>query len=309
MPVRRGPPRDQTAAVEVALGDGAGGFSAGILYSTGLDIGDKSLAVADFNGDGSPDIAVAERWKTNNLSLLAGKAGVFAAPQVTPLLDAPGTLAAGDFDGDPHPDLLDIGGFEGVELVLYRGNGKGGFSAVAHDLPGVSYFTGSTGALAGLPQRDVVTSRSGTPGVDVLEYKPGIGFSKALILDGTGVSLYDQVVIADIDGDAAPDVVAHRTPPGTQQIQTWPQLALGTSFWANGPIHATGDVDGDGREDLLLDHPTLSGLGVVYVDAPCIQPADLPDYPRAVATGDLDGDGKTDIVVGNMTVYVLRTGP
>lgn len=78
-----------------------------------------------------------------------------------------------------------------------------------------------------------------------------------------------------------------------------------------GPV---GDVDGDGRGDLvtLAADPTV--LRVIYSGAGCVQTFTLPQpsAPALLAAGDLDGDGKADIVAGSFAspdVTILRTAP
>jgi hypothetical protein len=301
----------EAAAVEVALGDGAGGFLAGTTYPTELQGGTQTVAVADFDGDGSPDIAVAESSDTDALSLLFGQAGVFAAPIVTSLSHTPGSLAAGDFDGDTHQDLLALGGVQDAQLVLYRGDGNGGLTPEFHDVPGGSPFAAAAGAVAGEARPDVVVPHNSWPDADVLEYAPGVGFTTIATLTGDGVTPYGHLAIGDIDGDAAPDVVAHRTPPGLQQIHTWSQLLPGPPFWVEDlRVGAIADVDGDGRGDLIARNTDLLGIDIVYFDIPCVQSHPLPLYAHNLAAGDLDGDGKADIVAGNeASVKILRTGP
>ena len=66
-----------------------------------------SIAVADFNGDGRPDLAVVNR-KSNNVSILVGNGdGTF--PASARLCHCTGShcpVAAADFDGDRTPDLV-----------------------------------------------------------------------------------------------------------------------------------------------------------------------------------------------------------
>ncbi|WAS91187.1 FG-GAP repeat domain-containing protein [Nannocystis punicea] len=297
--------------VEVALGDGDGGFLPGTTYPTGLEMSHQSLAIADFDTDGSPDLAI-DRWsEPAELSLLFGQAGSFAEPVLSSLPFPPNILRAGDFDGDANPDLVMLNGSYDAEIVLYRGDGMGEFTAEPHDVPGDEPFVFAVGAVAGEPRLDVVVTRAETLGAEVLEYAPGIGFTAVATLPGAGATPYDHVAVGDIDGDAAADVVAHRALVGSGQIQTWPQLMLGSRFLVEAPIRLgpIADIDGDGRGDLLAVEGDSLALHILYVDAPCIQ-AKVGWYASGLATGDLDGDGKADIVgVAGTTAQILRTGP
>jgi hypothetical protein len=92
--------------VSVLLGRGDGTFRDPITSGTGAGTGPYSLAVADFNLDGVPDVVTAN-FQTGNASVLLGLGnGRFEAP-----LDAGRTgttsygAVTGDFDGDGKPDL------------------------------------------------------------------------------------------------------------------------------------------------------------------------------------------------------------
>ncbi len=64
----------------------------------------RSVAVADFNGDGKPDLAVVT-IRVNNVSVLLGNGdGTFQLRRTSRGVGADG-VAVGDFNGDGMPDL------------------------------------------------------------------------------------------------------------------------------------------------------------------------------------------------------------
>ena len=64
-----------------------------------------SVAVGDFNGDGLPDLAVANFF-SNDVSVLLGNGdGSFQAPRNFGAGSAPISVAVGDFNGDEVQDL------------------------------------------------------------------------------------------------------------------------------------------------------------------------------------------------------------
>jgi len=109
-------------AVSVLLGDGSGGFGAPTMYSTG---GGYSVhtAVADFNGDGLPDIA-ASNFSSGSVSVLMNNGdGTFGTPTLYGLAGYAGSIAAADMNGDGKPDVVVAGYYGVVSVLLNLGDG------------------------------------------------------------------------------------------------------------------------------------------------------------------------------------------
>src|SRR6266511_2449891 len=71
----------------------------------------NSVAIADFNGDGKLDLAVANT-DTDNVSVLLGNGnGTFSSAQNFAAGDGPQSVAIGDFNGDGKRDLAVANGF------------------------------------------------------------------------------------------------------------------------------------------------------------------------------------------------------
>ncbi|RYZ42308.1 MAG: DUF11 domain-containing protein [Myxococcaceae bacterium] len=66
----------------------------------------QSMAVADFNGDGALDVALAPGNAPDVTVLLNQGDGTFAQPVVIPTVSNATALATGDFDGDGKPELV-----------------------------------------------------------------------------------------------------------------------------------------------------------------------------------------------------------
>src|SRR5260370_14365732 len=87
-----------------ATGQGRSGFFAPLAFDAGS--GPSAVAVADFNGDGIPDLAVANQ-NSGSVSVLLGKGdGTFQAAHHYGVGMAPISVAVGDVNGDRHLDLL-----------------------------------------------------------------------------------------------------------------------------------------------------------------------------------------------------------
>jgi hypothetical protein len=93
------------STVSVLLGKGDGSFKPAVTYPVGD--GPAGVAIADFNGDGKLDIAVANTASAT-VSLLYGRGnGTFKPAQELDFAanSLPIDVAAADFDGDGAPDL------------------------------------------------------------------------------------------------------------------------------------------------------------------------------------------------------------
>jgi hypothetical protein len=109
VPRPRGFPYVDESDVRVFLGNGDGTFeAAGGKYAVGIC--PDSVAVADLNGDGIPDLIVANGERSgfgdSRVSILLGNGdGTFQASQAYGAGGSPYSVAVGDFNGDGYPDL------------------------------------------------------------------------------------------------------------------------------------------------------------------------------------------------------------
>lgn len=129
----------QKSKVTVSLGNGNGTFQSGIDISiAGAGNDARTLAVADFDGDGFDDIAVLLATRDNEVVVLYGSGGVnFTAG--TPLKSFSGNnvwgLAVRDINGDLLPDLLvsvQGAGVNAVYAFASQGASRGFGEAVAN---------------------------------------------------------------------------------------------------------------------------------------------------------------------------------
>ncbi len=95
-----------------------------------LMLGELSPAIADFNGDGHPDLVIGtlnQQSFASNWYFLAGLGGgAFGTPVELKLGGLiPMSLVAGDFNGDGIPDLVAVQGVPPLNFQLLFGAGKG----------------------------------------------------------------------------------------------------------------------------------------------------------------------------------------
>jgi hypothetical protein len=236
--------------VSILLNNGDGTFRPGLDYPVGTSA--TGVAVGDFNGDGSPDLAVTN-YGDNTVSILLGNGdGTFGARQDFAAGSSPEGVAVADFNGDGSPDLAvaDRGG--GVSTLL--GNGDGTFQApVTYD--------------AGMQPFDVAAAdfnRDGSPDLAVADRGGGVSvllghgdgsFGAAVTYDA-GTNPW-SVAAADLNGDGVPDLAVANN--GSNDVS----VLLGNgdgSFQpavnytvGGGPFAvAVGDVNGDMAPDLVV---------------------------------------------------------
>jgi hypothetical protein len=199
-----------------------GGFTLEQSYSVGVN--PISAVVGDFNGDGSPDLAVLNQGSggfSPSVSVLLGNgigSGLSTAVQYTLAyrgVGAPTSLAIGDLSGNGHLDIVVAGGDAlGGALTLLPGNGRGGFSGGMSQTPGIFGLPGDPSSVVvgdfngdGIP--DLALGNFGNS-VTMLLGKGDFTFAPpAEYTVGEDPSSFAaQVAMGDFNGDGFPDLVA-----------------------------------------------------------------------------------------------------
>lgn len=120
---------DTTAWLTILLGNGDGTFREGASYSIPTD--PKSVAVADFRGDGQLDLAIADFSGAPGVTVLLGNGDGTFEGGVTYTSDFAIWATAGDFNGDGKPDLIvsnfSYNGYSTGSVSVLLGNGDGTF--------------------------------------------------------------------------------------------------------------------------------------------------------------------------------------
>jgi Bacterial Ig-like domain (group 3)/FG-GAP-like repeat len=308
-------------SVGVLLGNGDGTFQPAVVYDSG-GYSATAVAVADVNGDGKPDLLVAncgsqfDCFGNGSVGVLLGNGDGTFKPVV--LYNSGGTVAdsvvVADVNGDGKPDLL-VANFStncsqpGTVGVLL-GNGDGTFqTAVAYGSGGYCARSMAVADVNGDGKLDFVVANECTSA-------PGTCLSASLFVflgngDGTfqGGVYYDpkglgtdSVAAADVNGDGIPDLVAGNL--GSNTVGVLLGNGDGTfrpavTYEASGPLSvAIRDVNGDGKPDLLV---ASGGMGLLLGNGDgtfqSVMNYDPGAYIVSIAVADVNGDGKPDVAV------------
>ena len=156
---------DPSGSVSVLLGNGDGTFKAQTTYAAGTYPG--SVVIADVNGDGKPDLAVAN-WGSNTVSVLLGNGDGTFRPQ-TPYAtgNVPVSVTVADVNGDGKPDLV-VANQNSNSISTLIGNGDGTFQTATSYAAGSDPKSVAVGDLNGDGRPDLAVANYGSNAVSVL---------------------------------------------------------------------------------------------------------------------------------------------
>jgi hypothetical protein len=312
-------------ALGVLLGHGDGTFGApAILESLGGEV-----ALADMNGDGTPDLLLSN----GELLVMPGKGdGTFAPSRNYSLGDAGGTIVVSDVNGDGHSDVVSVSSCltayvcntGGVKTLL--GNGDGTLAAPRNlGLPPNAYLqTIATADINGDGKLDLVVSATiigqGTS-LQVLTGK-GDGTFRSAASNDLGSFSVSSSAIADVNGDGLLDIlVAGGGSVGVLLANgngTFQSLTTYDSGGVNASSIAVADLNRDGKLDLIVANGCSSDpycgldsstgtVGVLLGNGDGTFQAVVTYssgglYANSLAVADINRDGKLDVVVLNQCV-------
>ena len=264
--------------VKVTLGNGDGTFKATVSYGAASGVNFLDVAVGDFNGDGTVDIASVSNdgYLTTFNGTGGGSFGTAKSTYVGPLLEG---IAAGDLNNDGKVDLVvksygaSYGSSTGDFVAVLTSNGNGTFAITASVAVNQDQYDRSP-VIADLNNDgylDVLTNGYdvGTGGTRVLYTLQGAGNGTL----GAAVSIGNSsrgFEVGDINGDGIQDVATLDWSASTTYVRIGNgdgtfKLAYSFDYSANS-AHAAdltlGDVDGNGSLDMLL---SLNGGDTRYL--------------------------------------------
>jgi hypothetical protein len=298
-----------------------------------------SVTAADLNGDGKPDLIVANAGGTTVSVLLNTTAPGAATPSFATQQNfatggVPTSVIAADVNGDGLPDLIVTNAAANTVSVLLNTTAPGAttfsFATQQTFATGTNPLSVTSADVNGDGLLDLIVANVNDNTVSVLLNTTTPGATTPSFATqqtfATGNAPY-SVTAADVNGDGLPDLIVANNVSGTVSVllnttapgAATPSFATQQTFAVgNDPSSVTVvDVNGDGKPDLIETNyidDTVSVLlnttapGTATPSFATQQTFATGHNPRLVTSADVNADGKPDLIVANYassTVSVL----
>lgn len=309
----------------------ANSFSCAVTFLGGPSLSGENQegSIADFDGDGKPDLSLINDYTSNAVEVRRnnGSPGTLTSSSFESAISFTNNfydigIDAQDIDGDGNLDLISDSRILRNTSVVGSISTSSFSAAVNYGGPGSS--TSEPGDIDGDGKIDIVALDYFANRIAVIKNNstPGFissgSFSAPVYFATAGTSPSD-IKVADIDGDFKPDVIMTRGSTLSIFRNTSSSGVINVSSLANrldfsvgsySPAVAIGDLNNDGKADLIVANAgantltifqNISTIGVIDLGAPItIVPG---TRPMDVQIGDLNGDGKLDIISANEGRY------
>jgi hypothetical protein len=252
----------------------------------------NDVQMADLNGDGLPDLIVADdTGKVTYLLQSATSPGTFLPGVSMPITNRGIAVAVGDLNGDGLPDLavtsFDVNGDFGLVTIYFQDpNNPGSF------LP-----TPATIVALGEPVQIRLVDLTGNGVNDIVIACQGLGAAGDPTADPTSSAYAESLFGAMV-------ILQNSATPGTFGTPVMYAAVEGTLSVA------VADLNGDGLPDIAMTSLYPQGQGYVVT---LMQNASAPGtfggaasyagsgQPVSIVIGDLDNDGLPDLITADAT--------
>ncbi len=305
------------------------GFGAGVRYPepAGMDLQLSDTVIGDLNGDGRNDVATFRKFNGTGeilIYLYSQSTGTLTVPLQSIALDFNlNGIAIADVNGDTFADLIVSGNSTTAtpagRLAVFLQDPVS-HTLSLHQVYSLSLDNAIAMAAADLNndgRADVVVVGQDAAGNGIVSFlfqnKSNGTLGPEVLYTNTPVFLYSQVRVADMNNDKRNDVVLQSAgsqiavikqdsaTPGTFMTPDFYTV----NFFAGFEAFGLGDLNGDGRTDLIVVNPENDGYMKMFLqssDGTLAPPMSLHVSTQAqteVEIADLNNDGLNDLIFLN----------
>ena len=302
-----------TNSVGIFLGFDNGSFQKQMIYSTGYDSLPHSLAVADFNNDNHPDIAVANSG-THNIGIFLGYGnGTFASQQIYPTShnSNPSSIIVADLNNDQQVDIAVSNNGSG-NVGIFFSHGDGSFQ------PQIIYPIESTshpeymvvGDVDNDNELDLAITDSINDRVYIIRGYGNGTFNSLTTYDAISGSSPMSVAMSDFNNNNQSDIVVanygisnvrvlldYYVQPSARQVK------YDVALYGSSAV-AVGDFNNDHIPDIVSGSGDI--IFIVYgfndgtFDRRSISRIRIPDLTvQYICVGDINNDSWVDIIIAD----------